>query len=695
VSDSGGTRLVRWLERVDALIIGALADVPEVHGQAAARDPFRGLHVSREDVEQLLHREPGVPLFGAPDLARADLLTANLPLPGQLQRIVDDTALSAFDVAVVFLALAPELDLRYQRLYAYLQDDVTCRRPTMDLALNLLTVSAEEKHQRRAHFAAGAPLVRERIIRLAADPADADPPLLAHRIHADEQIVAAAAGDASLDRRLLAFARLIPAAQPVDGDATARQALGRNTTLFLKGPSASDRLQFAIEVARSFNAPLLMVDVAAAEKLGPRFAERVQVAVREAWLKDAALFIEGYDALRANASAGGWAVVAAELRQARGIVFISGATRWVRDEMSPAGVVTIDVPLPDAPTRRELWEAAARAGGAPPLDVETLDALSGRFALTGPQVRDAVLTARNTAGSRGAHAPGAADYFAAARDQTGHDLQALAVKLTPRARWNDLVLPEDTLAQLREVCDRVVHRTTVLDEWGFGRKLSYGKGVTALFAGGSGTGKTLAAEVVAAELGLDLYRIDLATVISKYIGDTEKNLDRIFTAAETANAILFFDEAEALFGKRSEIKDAHDRYANVETAYLLQKMELYDGTAILATNLRQNLDDAMLRRLAFTVTFPFPEETQRRRIWEHVWPAELTLAGDVDLGLLAAQFKFSGGSIKNVALAAAFLAAADGRVVTSAHIRHAAERELEKIGKPRSVVAFPAGEAAR
>src|SRR4029453_3561181 len=140
-------------------------------------------------------------------------------------------------------------------------------------------------------------------------------------------------------------------------------------------------------------------------------------------------------------------------------------------------------------------------------------------------------------------------------------------------------------------------------------------------------------------------------------------LDRIFTAAETANAILFFDEAEALFGKRSEIKDAHDRYANVETAYLLQKMELYDGTAILATNLRQNLDDAMLRRLAFTVTFPFPEETQRRRIWEHVWPAELTLAGDVDLGLLAAQFKFSGGSIKNVALAAAFLAAADGRVV--------------------------------
>ena len=202
--------------------------------------------------------------------------------------------------------------------------------------------------------------------------------------------------------------------------------------------------------------------------------------------------------------------------------------------------------------------------------------------------------------------------------------------------------------------------------WGFGRKLAQGKGVTALFAGPSGTGKTMAAEVIAGELGLDLYKIDLAGVVSKYIGETEKNLDRIFAAAEDANAILFFDEADALFGKRSEVRDAHDRYANIEIAYLLQKMEEYDGVAILATNLRSNLDEAFVRRLAFTVHFPFPDEADRRRIWRGIWPAATPLAADVDLDFLAAQFKLSGGNIKNIALAAAFLAAADGRPVAMA-----------------------------
>ena len=171
------------------------------------------------------------------------------------------------------------------------------------------------------------------------------------------------------------------------------------------------------------------------------------------------------------------------------------------------------------------------------------------------------------------------------------------------------------MAQLQEICQRVAHRQRVLDEWGFGAKLSLGKGVTALFAGPSGTGKTMAAEMIANALGLDLYKIDLAGVVSKYIGETEKNLDRIFTAAENANAILFFDEADALFGKRSEVRDSHDRYANIEISYLLQKMEEYDGIAILATNLRQNLDEAFVRRLAFTVHFPFPDEESRRRIW--------------------------------------------------------------------------------
>jgi SpoVK/Ycf46/Vps4 family AAA+-type ATPase len=243
------------------------------------------------------------------------------------------------------------------------------------------------------------------------------------------------------------------------------------------------------------------------------------------------------------------------------------------------------------------------------------------------------------------------------------------------------VLPQDAEAQLHEICDRVAQRHRVLDDWGFDQKLSQGKGVSVLFTGPTGSGKTMAAEVIANDLGLDMYKIDLSGVISKYIGETEKNLERIFSAAERSNAILFFDEADALFGKRSEVHDAHDRYANIETSYLLQRMEQYDGIAILATNLRANLDEAFVRRLAYTVRFPLPGEAERLKIWQQIWPSRELLAADVDLGRLAAQFKLSGGNIRNIAVSAAFFAAAEQSKVTTAHVVRALSREYEKVGK--------------
>lgn len=269
----------------------------------------------------------------------------------------------------------------------------------------------------------------------------------------------------------------------------------------------------------------------------------------------------------------------------------------------------------------------------------------------------------------------------AARRQTRSALAKLTTHIESTRQWDNLILQEEAIAQLRDICAQFTHRQLVLNEWGFNRKVSYGTGINALFAGPSGTGKTMATEIVANELGLDLYKIDLAAVVSKYIGETEKNLDKIFTAAEHANAILFFDEADALFGKRSEVKDSHDRYANLEISYLLQKMEQYEGIAILATNLRQNLDEAFVRRLTFIVHFPFPDETMRRRIWADIWPNSVPLAEDVDLDAMAKQLKLSGGNIKNVALSAAFLAADDGQVVTRNHIQQAAQREYQKLGK--------------
>jgi SpoVK/Ycf46/Vps4 family AAA+-type ATPase len=221
----------------------------------------------------------------------------------------------------------------------------------------------------------------------------------------------------------------------------------------------------------------------------------------------------------------------------------------------------------------------------------------------------------------------------------------------------------------------------VYGEWGFDRKLSLGKGLNVLFSGPPGTGKTMGAEVIARELGLDLYRIDLSQVVSKYIGETEKNLDRIFNAAENSNAILFFDEADALFGKRSEVRDSHDRYANIEISYLLQKMEEYQGVSMLATNLRQNLDEAFVRRLQAIIEFPFPNEEYRRKIWEGVFPAEAPLAEDVKFDLLAREVRLAGGNIKNMAVAAAFYAATDGDKIRMKHLVQAAHREHQKLAR--------------
>ncbi len=224
-------------------------------------------------------------------------------------------------------------------------------------------------------------------------------------------------------------------------------------------------------------------------------------------------------------------------------------------------------------------------------------------------------------------------------------------------------------------------RPIVLEKWEVGKKLASSAGVTALFAGPSGTGKTMAAEVIANELKLDLYKIDLSTVVSKYVGETEKNLERIFTEAQTSNAILFFDEADALFGKRSEVRDSHDRYANIEISYLLQRMEMYDGVAILATNLRANLDEAFTRRLHFVVDFPFPDEEGRLRIWRTLFPPKVPRDEEIDLEMLARRFKLSGGNIRNVLVNAAYLAASDGGRVTMDHLLHSVRRELQKMGR--------------
>jgi SpoVK/Ycf46/Vps4 family AAA+-type ATPase len=332
--------------------------------------------------------------------------------------------------------------------------------------------------------------------------------------------------------------------------------------------------------------------------------------------------------------------------------------------------------------RRALWDERLSASQVhvpvePHLDAAA--ATSG-FRLDPDQVRRAAIAAARIAQAED-RPIAARDVSAGARAQNAGGLERLARRVEAGATWDELILPTSVRVQLDELTSRARFRDRVLGEWGMAGSGGRGAGLTALFAGDSGTGKTLSAEVVAGDLGLDLYVIDLATVVDKYIGETEKNLDRIFGEADRVNGVLLFDEADAIFGKRSEVKDARDRYANVETAYLLQRMERFDGLAVLTTNLRANLDDAFLRRLDVIVDFPLPEEKHRLRLFDLHLPPAVPRAGDIDLEFLARAFKLSGGNIRNVCVAATFFAAAEDRPVGMTDLIRATEREYQKLGR--------------
>jgi len=668
--------------------------------QRAGQDPsdaFRGLYISDAQADALLAR-PLAAHWGdltAPDpaearawsLAEGELAAQAAALaesgraagrPPRLELLAQAFGLSRFEVDALLICLAPALDLRYERLYGYLQDDVTRKRPSVGLILDLLTPPGPERLLAQAHFDEGAPLLRHHLLERAGDAGQAG--LLGQPLRIDEAVTAWLLGRYA-PRPELAGARLLSPAEPPAGCllapdvcAALSEAARDGAVLLFHGPDGAGQTAAAQAVAAWCGRPLLSID------LGPATADLsplavLRLALRDARLTGAVAFLNGWDACLEHG-----AVPAALLDEVfchPGPVILAGQAPW-----QPAGVersrpfLPVEFPVPGYARRRDLWRHFL-GHDAGTLDI---DAVAGRFLLTATQIRDAAATARDQARQRGESIQ-SADLFAAARAHSGSGLASLARKIVPHYSWEDIVLPADQTALLREIIAAVRSRPRVLSEWGVGAKIAPNGGVTMLFAGPPGTGKTMAAEIIAAELGLDLYKIDLSTVVSKYIGETEKNLERIFAEAASSNAILFFDEADALFGKRSEVRDAHDRYANIEISYLLQRMEAYEGVTVLATNLRANLDEAFTRRLQFVVDFPFPDEADRLRIWQALFPPQVPRAPGLDLALLARRFRLAGGNIRNIIVGAAHLAAADGQAVTMEHLLHATRRELQKMGR--------------
>jgi hypothetical protein len=568
--------------------------------------------------------------------------------------------LSPFERDVLLMAVAMELDGSFSAACAGAQPDTARAYPTFGLAL------AAHPDAHWSALAPTAPLRAWRLVELGGGGL-----VTTTWLRIDETVLHHLAGVPCVDERLLGLVEPLPPADELPGsqrtvaDRVAGVWSDAATLVHVGGPDASARRAVAAAAAATCGLALCVVR---AEDLPQTPDERDLLArlwERQALLGRGALLIESADAGAADTTP---AAVAFAQRIGTPAVL---AGREAPSAGAP--LVRLEAPVPTAPEQELLWRLAL--GGA---------AHNGAVARVGSQFQlgaDAIRAAGADARARtSAGAPLADALWEACRLQSRPRLESFAQRIEPAADWEELVLPEMERRTLAEIVLHVRHRALVYETWGFATRSARGLGISALFAGPSGTGKTMAAEVIARDLRLDLYRVDLSAVVSKYIGETEKNLRRVFDAAEEGGAILLFDEADALFGKRSEVKDSHDRYANIEVSYLLQRIETYRGLAILTTNLKGSLDPAFIRRVRFVVQFPLPGADARREIWRRIFPQATPLDG-VDVDTLA-RLDVSGGAIRNIAIRAAFLAAGAGEDVRMRHLAAAARAECAKLERP-------------
>ncbi len=639
-------------------------------GGGQAPDAFRGLHVDPGQIEQVL---AGPTLLVTPPSGTRD---ADWELPaeaessplGVAQRLL---GLSPFETAVTALCLLPEVDARYGQLFGFLHDDITRKDPSIELALALFAPAGSEQLAYLTCFAAAGRLHHWQLLK-----APGDDPLVKQQIILERGFLWYLLGETTMHPGIAGLARVMPADQhlPISSQVLAMvgESLNDRTPPFLHGEDEQNCLAMAAAAAGRVGRPLLVID-------GARLIEREEIetllqrCLREAVLKGFTPCVTGSAELLRHAAHG------ESCRQRLLRCPITPILVSREDQGGVAyggtGVLPIAVPAPLTEDRLIRWHEVAKMHDLA-LDERAFLALSETDGLSGSLIEEVALVAKASATVAGEPAD-IRHVQLAARAALRHNGPSLTL-LAPRFGWDDIVLPPDRLMVLRHLCSRVRYRSRVQHDWGMGRGVM--PGVTALFAGQPGTGKSMAAEVIADDLGLDVCKIDLAQVISKYIGETEKNLGRIFDESERCGVVLVFDEADALFGKRSDVKDSHDRYANVETSYLLQRMERYRGLAVLTTNMRANLDEAFIRRIGVSIDFPLPEAADRLRLWRRAL-AQAPCEPDLALAEVSERLELAGGSIVSAAMAAAYLAAEEHCPVSSEILIRAVRWEQQKAGR--------------
>jgi hypothetical protein len=629
-------------ELLDDRIRGAVELVSSTDPKPS--DPFRGLYVS-DDLARTLARTPAAAHVDARLRAAARLL-----------------GLNALERAVLGLCAAPEISPHYGRLFSYLHDDVTRKLATPRLVARLLAQDGVAPDDVLACLGHDRPLRRRGAVQIGSG--DRLMPLAERPVKVADRLATFLLGVELHDPPTAGRLRRVDLPEYEIGRAEAVQSLAallRAESLLpivVVGPDSE------LVLAAALNSSLVVLQAADVED-----ADLMREGALVAALEGRRLVFDGVERIEHESRAR----VLKTLTSLDEQVLICARSTDAVAALGDATALVVEVPRPSFAERKTAWSALSGA--------EAVADVAAKFRLSIGQIATASEVASLTARARGDELPSPADLDLGGRRASTTRLAELAARLDAAFDWGSIVLPPRQLDILHSISSYLRHRDLVLSDWGYERTVSQSQGLKVLFAGESGTGKTMAAQVLGRDLGLDLFRIDLATTVSKYIGETEKNLDEIFAAADGSNAILFFDEADALFGKRSEVKDSHDRYANIEVAYLLQKMESYPGAVILATNFRENIDEAFLRRLDFVVDFPFPEAEDREAIWRLLLPEGAPLATDIDIPFLANQFKLTGGNIRNVSLAGAFLAADDGGVIEMRHLIRGVALEFGKLGR--------------
>ncbi|MGW7229629.1 ATP-binding protein [Streptomyces cyaneofuscatus] len=680
-------RLGRVEERVRQAVAARRATDPEPD------DPYRGQYLTPDAVERVLESRDAfapVPPYGAEP-------PSHVTEPdSRLAGLARSFGLVELDVELLLVAMAPDIDARFERLYGYLNDDLTRRRPAIGLALELCGLPAAGSG--RFRFQPSAPLVAGGLLEVT----DPERPLLSRTLRVPDRITAHLLGDDEPDGRLRGLVR-VPAPvsttrnDRVHDDSTQDDdrpeahriaaALATGSGLVHLLDRGGDPSGLAVEALTAAGRRPLVVDIAALAAAGDRAAELVRTLAAEARLTHGGVVLGPLETLAPERPEGA-RLLASLCTAVSGTPLIAYGKKnwdplWTRDSPVPVAVLP---PGPAGAARRwrQALAEAARSVGLPeaqaPADDDRLIEATASYRLDSDQLRKAATVATRLAAQeqRPVHPD---DLRTAVRAQNGAGLERLARRIEPAVGWDDLVLPPATRTQLTELALRARHREQVLGQWGMRPGGGRGRGVIALFAGESGTGKTMSAEVVARELGMELYVVDLSTVVDKYIGETEKNLERIFVEASDVNGILLFDEADAIFGKRSQVKDAHDKHANVESAYLLQRMESFDGIAVLTTNLRANLDEAFTRRLDVIAEFPIPDAEQRLALWDRCLGTSIPRDPALDLEFCAARFELAGGSIRACAVTAAYLAAESRAPLTMDQLVTAVLQEYRKLGR--------------